>query len=92
MTMKQMSEGDEEKAGLALSGGAISALSGVGLLVVFMLQNTDDVNVTFLFWDFSMPVWLLTLGAAVLGAFIWLGLGILRRHRRRRDRRQARRD
>jgi uncharacterized integral membrane protein len=75
-----------------LSGGVISALSGVALLAVFMAQNTDDVNVTFLFWDFSMPVWLLTLGAAILGAIIWLGLGILRRHRRRKDRRQARRD
>ncbi len=92
MTMKQLSDGEAEKSGLRLSGGAISALSGIGLLAVFMAQNTDNVNVTFLFWDFSMPVWLLTLGAAILGAVIWLGLGILRRHRRRRDRRQARRD
>lgn len=91
MTMKTPSDGDAE-SGLRLSGGAISALSGLGLLAVFMAQNTDDVNVTFLFWDFSMPVWLLTLGAAILGAIIWLGLGILRRSRRRRDRRQARRD
>lgn len=92
MTMKPLSDEDAEKSGLRLSGGVISALSGVGLLAVFMIQNTDEVNVTFLFWDFSMPVWLLTLGAAILGAVIWLGLGILRRHRRRRDRRQARCD
>jgi len=92
MNMKQLSDEDAEKSGFPLSGGVISALSGVALLAVFMAQNTDDVNVTFLFWDFSMPVWLLTLGAAIVGAIIWLGLGILRRHRRRRDRRQARRD
>lgn len=92
MTMSRLSEEDPKKSGLRLSGGAISALTGLGLLAVFMVQNTDDVNVTFLFWDFSMPVWLLTLGAAILGAAIWLGLGILRRHRRRRDRRQERRD
>ena len=92
MTVQRVSNEDGEGEGLQLSGGVISALSGTGLLLVFMIQNTEDVNVTFLFWDFTMPVWLLTLGAAVLGAFVWLGLGILRRHRRRRERREARRD
>jgi uncharacterized integral membrane protein len=92
MTMNRVSGEEAEKSGLRLSGGVISSLSGVGVLVIFMAQNTDDVNVTFLFWDFTLPVWLLTLGAAAVGAIIWLGLGILRRHRRRRERRQARRE
>ena len=92
MTMRRLSDETEEQSSSRLSGGVVSAVSGVGLLAVFMIQNTADVNVTFFFWDFSMPVWLLTLSAAVLGALVWLGLGILRRHRRRRDRRQARRD
>ena len=74
-----------------LGGGAIASLGGVAVLVIFMLQNTDDVTVEFLFWEFSWPVWLLTLVAALVGALVWLGLGILRRHRRRKERRDDRR-
>ena len=63
----------------------------LAVLVIFMLQNTDDVTVEFLFWEFSWPVWLLTLVAAVVGALVWLGLGVLRRHGRRKERRDDRR-
>ena len=75
-----------------LGGGAIATIGGLGVLVVFMLQNTQDARVEFLFWDFTWPVWLLVLVSAALGAFVWLGLGILRRHRRRKERREDRRD
>jgi uncharacterized integral membrane protein len=75
-----------------LSGGAIASLSGVGALLVFMIQNTEHVTVDFLFWSFSWPLWLLILVAALIGAFVWFGLGVLRRHRRRTARREARRD
>ena len=37
-----------------LGGGAIATLGGVAALAIFMLQNTDDVTVEFLFWDFTM--------------------------------------
>ena len=76
----------------ALGGGAIVSLIGVAALVIFMVQNTDDVTVEFLTWDFSWPVWLLTLVAASVGALVWFGLGVLRRHRRRDARREERRD
>jgi uncharacterized integral membrane protein len=75
-----------------LGGGAIATIVGLALLVVFMIQNTNDVTVSFLFWDFTWPVWLLTLVAAAVGALIWFGLGVLRRHRRRKARREDRRD
>jgi uncharacterized integral membrane protein len=75
-----------------LGGGAIASISGVAALAVFMAQNTDDVTVKFLFWDFTWPVWLLTLLAALVGALVWFGLGVLRRHRRRKARREARRN
>ena len=75
-----------------LGGGAIASLGGVALLVIFMIQNTEKVTVDFLFWTFTWPVWLLTLVAALVGALVWLGLGVLRRHRRRKARREARRD
>jgi uncharacterized integral membrane protein len=64
--------------------------SGVAALLMFIFQNTDDVPVTFLFWTFSWPIWLLIIVSAALGAAIWLGLGIMRRRRRRKDRRDAR--
>jgi uncharacterized integral membrane protein len=75
-----------------LGGGAIASLSGVGLLLIFMIQNTQRVRLEFLFWTFTWPLWLLTMASALLGAIVWLGLGVMRRHRRRKERRQARRD
>jgi uncharacterized integral membrane protein len=57
-----------------------------------MVQNTGDVTVSFLVWDFTWPIWLLILVSAAFGALIWLGLGIMRRHRRRKERRENRRD
>jgi uncharacterized integral membrane protein len=57
-----------------------------------MLQNTQDVTLRFLFWGFTWPLWLFTLVDATLGAIVWIGLGVLRRHRRRVARRAARQD
>ena len=82
----------QSKDGAAISGGVIGALVGLGLLVVFMLQNTEDVPVKFLFWDFTWPVWLVVLASALVGAAVWFALGVLRRHRRRKERRDDRRD
>jgi uncharacterized integral membrane protein len=78
--------------GLRLGGGAIASLAGGGALAVFMGQNTDDVTVKFLGWEFTWPVWLLVLISALVGALVWFGLGVVRRHRRRVERRAARRD
>lgn len=92
----QQNDGPSEPAadgkGLRMSGGAVASGAGIAALVTFMLQNTDDVRVSFLVWDFTLSVWLLTLTSALLGAVVWFGLGVLRRHRRRKERRQARRD
>ena len=78
--------------GRRLGGGAIASLSGVALLVIFMIQNAERVRFDFLFWTFTWPLWLLTMVSALLGALVWLGLGVMRRHRRRKERRRARRD
>jgi uncharacterized integral membrane protein len=75
-----------------LGGGAIASISGVALLVVFVVQNTEDVKLDFLFWDFTWPLWLLTIVSALLGALVFFGLGVMRRHRRRKERRADRRD
>ena len=78
------------KAGL--SGGLIATLAGGGLLVLFMVQNTEPVTLKFLVWSFTWPLWLFTIVVAVLGSIVWIGLGVLRRHRRRVARRADRRD
>lgn len=80
-----------DEQGRALSGGAIAALTGVGLLLIFMIQNTEDVRLDFLFWNFTWPLWLFTFVVALVGALVWFGLGVVRRHRRRRARREDRR-
>lgn len=74
-----------------LGAGAIASLTGVGLLLIFMFQNTENVRLDFLFWGFTWPLWLLTLASAFLGALVWFGIGVMRRHRRRKERRQDRR-
>jgi uncharacterized integral membrane protein len=78
--------------GRRLGGGAIASLAGVALLVIFMFQNTEDVRLDFLVWHFTWPLWLVTMASAILGAFVWFGLGVMRRHRRRKERRQDRRN
>ena len=92
MVLKDPNENTSPQAdGRRLSGGAIASLTGIGLLLVFMVQNTESVQLDFLVWSFTCPLWLLTLAAAVLGALVWFGLGVMRRHRRRVERRQDRR-
>ncbi len=70
-----------------LSGGAIASLSGLAVLVIFVVQNTEDVRFHFLFLDFTWPLWLYTIVVALFGAVVWFGVGLVRRHRRRKDRR-----
>ena len=90
MSMQVENPGNNKK-GMKIGGGSILSVAGIGGLAAFMLQNTHDTTIEFLFWDFTWPVWLLTLFSAVFGAAIWIGMGILRRHRRRKARREVRR-
>jgi len=89
MVSSEAGAGDH-RAGLG--GGAIASISGLALLLIFIVQNTDDVKLDFLFWDFTWPLWLLTIVSALLGALVWFGFGVMRRHRRRKERRADRRD
>ncbi len=75
-----------------LGAGAIASLTGVGVLLIFIVQNRDDVRFDFLFFNFTWPLWLYTIVTALVGAIVWIGLGVMRRHRRRVARREARRD
>jgi uncharacterized integral membrane protein len=76
--------------GSKLSGGAIATLGGLAVLVIFVVQNTEDVRFDFLWIDFTWPLWLYTIVVALFGALVWFGLGVMRRHRRRKERRDER--
>ncbi len=75
----------ESKGGLG--AGAIATITGVGVLLVVILQNREEVTFNFLFWDFTWPLWLYTVVVALFGALVWFGLGVMRRRRRRKARR-----
>lgn len=92
MAQTSSSDNSSMAAGEAkgLGGGAIATLTGIGLLAIVVIQNTERVSIDFLFWSFTWPLWLFTLTVAVLGSILWIGLGVLRRHRRRVARRDAR--
>ena len=78
----------ESKKGMG--AGAVATIGGLGVLLVFILQNTQEIDVTFLFWGFTWPLWLYTIVVALVGAIVWFGLGVMRRRRRRKARRDAR--
>lgn len=82
--------GASESDGRKIGGGAIASLTGIGVLLIFIVQNTEDVRFDFLFWNFTWPLWLYTIMTAVFGALVWFGLGVMRRHRRRKERRDDR--
>ncbi|HEY7486098.1 MAG TPA: LapA family protein [Streptosporangiaceae bacterium] len=87
-----MAQEDQVKhPGRRLGGGAIASLSGLGVLLIFIIQNRQDVRFHFLVWYFIWPMWLYTILVALFGAVVWLGLGVVRRHRRRKERRESRR-
>ena len=85
-------QGDANPGGRGLGAGAIASLSGLAVLFVFVVQNTEDVKFRFLVWSFTWPLWLYTIVTALFGALVWFGLGVMRRHRRRKARRADRRD
>ena len=87
-----MSDQGLEQQGRKISGGAIASITGLGVLAIFVVQNTEDVRFDFLWVNFTWPLWLYTIVVALFGALVWFGLGVMRRHRRRKERREGRWD
>jgi len=85
-----LEQGGVKQSNRKLGGGAIASLIGVAVLVIFVVQNTEDVRFDFLFLDFTWPLWLYTIMVALFGALVWFGLGVMRRHQRRKERRDDR--
>ena len=67
-----------------IGAGVILSLIGIVVLVIFMIQNTQDIRVHFLVWHFTWSLWILVLVAAVIGALAWASGGVVRRYRRGR--------
>ncbi len=82
------STGRETESAKRIGAGAIASLVGIAVLLVFILQNGQKVSLDFLFWTFTWPLWVLTAVSAVLGSLVWEGVGVVRRYRRRAERRE----
>ena len=86
-----MAQQDEARqASRRLSGGTIATLAGLAVLLVFIIENRMRIKIRFLLWHFIWPLWIYTIVIALLGALAWFGLGVMRRHRRRKERRENR--
>jgi uncharacterized integral membrane protein len=76
-----VSEHPKSPEGRRISGGAIAVLVGAVVLLVFVLQNTEDVRFDFLFLNFTWPMWLYTFVVAAFGGLLWFGIEVMRRRR-----------
>lgn len=85
-------QGQTKQAVSRLGGGAVASLCGLAVLVIFVIQNRQEVRFNFLVWGFTWPLWLYTIVITLFGALVWFGLGVIRRRRRRKERRESRRD
>jgi uncharacterized integral membrane protein len=66
-------------------GKVIVLLLALVLLVVFVLQNTEEIRIDFLFWHGRWPAWIVILLVAALGLLVgWIAATV--RGRRRRER------
>ncbi|GAB0107391.1 lipopolysaccharide assembly protein LapA domain-containing protein [Nocardia sp. JMUB6875] len=62
------------RAGYAWIGLVIAALIGIALLV-FILQNLEQVNVTVFAWDWNLPLGVLVLLSVIAGALVTALIG-----------------
>ena len=76
------------------SGGSNGFLIGGGillvLLLIFIFQNTADTRFKFLFWSFTLPLWLVLVITALVAFLIGQLALMWRRHKRRQARRDGR--
>ena len=85
-------QGEAKQSNQGLTGGVIASAIGAAVLVTFALQNRMHIKIRFLIWSFVWPLWVYTIVTAVFGALVWFGWGVMRRHWRRKERRENRRD
>ena len=60
------------------------------IALLFVLQNTDSVPFSFLWFEFTWPLWIMLLVFMAIGAAVFYGVARRRRWRKaRRDKRDA---
>ena len=57
------------------------------IALLFVVQNTDSVPFSFLWFEFRWPLWIMLLVFTTIGALV--ALGVARRRRSRKARRDA---
>jgi uncharacterized integral membrane protein len=77
-----MTDQTPEKSGISI-GAIFGGLAGL-LALIFIVQNTESTNITFLAWEFEFPVWVWALILFLLGAAAGYGFSWHRRRQRRR--------
>jgi uncharacterized integral membrane protein len=75
-----------------IGGGTILLGIVAVLLLIFFLQNRDDANIDFLFWEWDVAIAVAIGLAAILGFVLGWGFAWMRRRARRLARRDDRRD
>lgn len=67
-------------------GKVVVLLIALGLLALFVLQNTEEIRIAFFVWEGFWPAWIVILLVALVGLVAgWIG-GTVRRRRRRDER------
>ena len=74
---------------LSIRPGVVVALAVTAALIVFVVQNDQEVPVTWWFVEVNGPLWAVIIVAAVAGALLAEVLGWVVGRRRRRRRRRA---
>ena len=83
--MSMVNENEQQRpadGGSDLNWRVIAGVVVLALSLVFILQNTDQANINFLFFDFEVGMWFGLLVAFVLGAIVGWGLHVAWRRRR----------
>ena len=81
----RLRSGNSGGNGFLIGGGILLVL-----LLIFIFQNTADTTFKYLFWDFTLPLWLGLLITAVVAFVVGQFALMWRRHKRRQARRDAR--
>ena len=84
-------DGERSPAGRKWSvrPGVVVALLVAAALIVLIVQNDNEVPVTWLFVEVNGPLWAVIIAAAVAGAVLSEVLGWVVRRTRRRHRRRS---
>lgn len=75
----------EEESGARQSAWLVIAGIIVIAVAIFIAQNAEDVPIQFLFFEGSVPLWLIIVTSLVLGAILGQVFFYLRRRRKRQD-------